>query len=57
MGIPHSEIWTAGDNYNDLAMLTRYRGCAMENGVQAAKDAAKGIYPDIASIIREMMKR
>ncbi len=55
MGIPHDEIWTAGDNYNDLAMLSRYRGCAMENGVDAAKAAAKGVYPDIASIVREMM--
>jgi len=55
MGIPTDEIWTAGDNYNDLAMLTRYRGCAMENGVDAAKSAAKGVYPDIASIIDEMM--
>ncbi len=55
MGIPHNEIWTAGDNYNDLAMLTRYRGCAMENGVDAAKKAAKGVYPDIASIVDEML--
>lgn len=55
MGIPLDQIWTAGDNYNDLAMLTRYRGCAMENGVDAAKAAAKGVYPDIASIIKDMM--
>lgn len=55
MGIPHNEIWTAGDNYNDLAMLTRFRGCAMENGVEAAKKAAKGVYSDIAAAIEEMM--
>ena len=55
MGVSHGEIWTAGDNYNDLAMLTRFRGCAMANGVQAVKDAAKDIYPDIASIVAEMM--
>lgn len=54
MGVPHSAIWTAGDNYNDLAMLKRFRGCAMANGVQAVKDAAHGIYPDIASIIADM---
>ncbi|MBE6598686.1 MAG: HAD-IIB family hydrolase [Ruminococcaceae bacterium] len=54
-GVPHGEIWTAGDNYNDLPMLTRFRGCAMENGVQAVKEAARGVYPDIASIIDEMM--
>lgn len=55
VGIPQCDIWTAGDNYNDLAMLTRYRGCAMENGVPAVKKASKGIYPDIAAIIEEML--
>lgn len=57
MGVPHGEIWTAGDNYNDLAMLTRFRGCAMANGVDAVKEAAKGVYPDIASIVAEMLPR
>ncbi len=56
LGVPHDEIWTAGDNYNDLPMLSRFRGCAMANGVQAVKDAAKDVYPDIASIVRDMMK-
>lgn len=55
MGVPHDQIRTAGDNYNDLAMLTRFHGCAMENGVPAAKAAAKEIYPDIASIVRAML--
>ena len=55
MGVPHGEIWTAGDNYNDLAMLTRFRGCAMANGVDAVKEAAKGVYPDIASIVAAML--
>ncbi len=56
MHIPHDAIWTAGDNYNDLAMLTRFHGCAMENGVQAVKDVSRGVYPDIASIIADMLK-
>jgi len=55
MNVPHDHIWTAGDNYNDMAMITRFRGCAMENAVQELKDNAKGIYPDIASIIEEML--
>lgn len=56
MGVPHDKIWTAGDNYNDLAMLTRFRGCAMANGVQAVKEVSKGVYPDIASIVAEMLE-
>ncbi len=55
LGVPHSEIWTAGDNYNDIPMLTRFHGCAMANGVDAAKEAARGVYPNIASIVRDMM--
>ncbi len=56
LGVPYGEIWTAGDNYNDIPMLSRFRGCAMANGVTEAKDAACGVYPDIASIVKDMMK-
>jgi hydroxymethylpyrimidine pyrophosphatase-like HAD family hydrolase len=54
MDIPQDGIWTAGDNYNDIAMLTPYHGCAMENGVQAAKDAAEYVCRDIADVIETM---
>lgn len=57
MGIPTEGIWTAGDNHNDLAMLVPYHGCAMENGVQAAKDAAEFICRDLVEVIAHIRRR
>lgn len=49
--VPADDVWTAGDNYNDLAMLIPFHGCAMANGVQAAKDAAEYVCRDLAEVI------
>ena len=51
VGVETSNIWTAGDNYNDLAMLAPYHGCAMASGVDAAKEAAEFICRDIAEVV------
>jgi len=51
MNIPARDIWTAGDNYNDIDMLKAFHGCAMENGVQAAKDAAEFVCRDLVETI------
>ncbi|MBQ8402294.1 MAG: HAD hydrolase family protein [Clostridia bacterium] len=55
MGVREEDCWTAGDNYNDLAMLERFHGCAMANGVQAAKDAAEFVCGDIADVVDIVM--
>ena len=57
MGVDADNIWTAGDNYNDLLMLRRYHGCAMASGVQAAKDASEFICRDIAEVVELAMKQ
>jgi HAD superfamily hydrolase (TIGR01484 family) len=57
MGVDVDNIWTAGDNYNDLPMLRRYHGCAMASGVQAAKDASEFICRDIAEVVELAMKQ
>lgn len=51
MGVPACDVWTAGDNYNDIDMLKAFHGCAMVNGVQAAKDAAEYVCRDLAEVI------
>jgi len=56
MGIAADGIWTAGDNYNDIAMLAPFHGCAMENGVQAAKDAAEYVCRDLSEVIAQIRK-
>ncbi|MBQ7301676.1 MAG: HAD family phosphatase [Clostridia bacterium] len=53
-GVPIEDIWTAGDNHNDLAMLVPYHGCAMETGVQAAKDAAEFVCRDLVGVIEQI---
>ena len=51
VGVSVDDIWTAGDNYNDIAMLQAFHGCAMANGVQAAKDAAEAVCRDLTEVI------
>lgn len=55
MGIDEDNIWTAGDNYNDIPMLRRYIGCAMECGCDAAKAEAKYVCRDIADVVELAM--
>ncbi len=56
MGVDQNNIFTAGDNYNDLPMLRRYHGCAMASGVQAAKDVSEFICRDIAEVVEIAMR-
>jgi len=51
MGVDTENVWTAGDNYNDIEMLRPFHGCAMANGVQAAKDAAEYVCRDLAEVV------
>lgn len=57
MGIPVDNIWTAGDNYNDLAMLKAYHSCAMTNGVSAAKAAAEYVCDTVGDAIKIMEEK
>ena len=54
MGVPAGDVWTAGDNYNDVNMLKAFHGCAMANGVQAARDAAEYVCRDLAEVIERI---
>ena len=54
VGVPQDNIWTAGDNYNDIAMLQAFHGCAMANGVQAAKDIAEYVCCDLCEVIAQI---
>ncbi|MBE6569091.1 MAG: HAD-IIB family hydrolase [Ruminococcaceae bacterium] len=56
MGIPAENIWTAGDNYNDITMLSTYTGCAMESGCEAAKAAAKYTCKDIVEVTERILR-
>ena len=56
VGVDPSDIWTAGDNFNDLAMLEPYHGCAMASGVDAAKAVAEFVCRDISEVVALAMR-
>ena len=51
IGIKHENIWTAGDNYNDVEMLRAFNGCAMKDGVADATVAAKYVCENVSDIV------
>ena len=55
MGVPHGNVFCAGDNMNDYAMIVRFHGLAVENAVPALKSAAEAVYPDIGAMIDAIM--
>lgn len=56
MGIALDNVWVAGDNYNDLAMLKAFHSCAMTNGVDAAKEAAEYVCDTVGDVIKIITK-
>lgn len=54
-GVPEANVYCAGDNMNDMAMVARFHGCAVKNAVPALKEAAEGVYDDVAAIIEHIM--
>jgi len=57
MGVPVEDVWTAGDNHNDITMLCAFHGCAMANGVQSAKDAAEYVCKDLAEVVDRILEK
>ena len=57
MGVPADNVYCAGDNMNDRAMIARFHGLAVENAVPELKAAAEGVFPDIAAMIGFILSR
>ena len=55
VGVPPENVYCAGDNMNDYAMISRFHGFVVENAVPELKAAAEGVFPDIAAMIAEIM--
>ena len=51
MNVPHDNIYSAGDNYNDLPMIKAFHGCAVKGAVDELKNEAEFICEDIAGLI------
>lgn len=52
-----SNIYTIGDNYNDLEMVKKYKGCAIVNSVDIIKQSAIKEYNSVADLIEELLER
>jgi len=57
LGVAHENIWTAGDNYNDLPMVKAFHGCAMERGVDELKKEAEFVCASVADVINKILER
>ena len=54
-GIDEDNIYTAGDNFNDMDMLSRFHGRAMKNAEPEVLAVAEKSVGSIAEIIEEML--
>lgn len=55
-GVPHENIYTVGDNYNDLHMLDEYRSFVVENACPEVKaHATVGITPSVGEMLCRIM--
>lgn len=55
LGIERDKIYTAGDNYNDMQMLSAFHGCAMANGPSEVWGSAERKITHISEIIDHIL--
>mgnify|MGYP002568741306 FL=1 len=52
--IPHGNVYTVGDNLNDLSMVGAFHGRSMQSGPPALQDAAERTVSTICEIVDEL---
>lgn len=57
MGVNHDNIYSAGDNYNDLPMVKAFHGCAVKGAVDVLKNAAEFVLDDVGSLIEIILQK
>lgn len=57
LGVPDDNIYCVGDNMNDMAMITRFHGCAVANARGEVKAAAEATYDGVWAVIDHVMER
>lgn len=55
-GVKKEDIYTSGDNFNDISMLKEYHGCAMASSVKEAQDCAEFVCESVAKAIEIALK-
>ena len=57
LGIPYEDVWTAGDNFNDMPMIEKYHGCAMVGGVDELRKVSEYICDSVADVIKIILEK
>lgn len=57
MGVDVDNIYTAGDNYNDIPMVSAFHGCAVTNAVAELKEKAEYVCEDLAELIKIILSK
>jgi len=57
MNVPHDNIYSAGDNYNDLPMIKAFHGCAVKGAVDELKNEAEFVLDDVGSLINIILQK
>ena len=57
MGVESDNIYSAGDNYNDIVMVKEFHGCAVKNAVSDLKDVAEFIVDDVGDIVNMILSK
>ena len=55
-GVRHEDVFTAGDNDNDVAMIARFNGYTVPHGSDACKAAAKKVMINVGDMLDDVMK-
>lgn len=56
LGIPYDDVWTAGDNFNDIPMIERFYGCAMTRGVDEIRNISEYVCDSVTDVIEIILK-
>lgn len=56
-GVPHENVYCAGDNMNDYAMVSRFHGLVVPNAVPELRAVSEGVFADIGEMIRYLASK
>jgi len=54
-GVPRENVWTVGDNHNDIPMLKAFHGCAIAGRPAAESDAAEFVVDEVADVVEMLL--
>lgn len=57
MKVSSDNIWTVGDNFNDVPMLKAYHGCAIRNGLVVSAGVAEIICDEVADVVDMILSK